>query len=325
VAWASSINGVQDPLLVNWSDSGDFTNWSVSALTQAGGFRIPTGSKIVGGLQGPQFAFIWTDLDVWAMQYIQPPLVFGFTKLAEECGLIARHAACVVNSTVYWMGNNQFYQYAGAGVQPIVCSVWDVVFQDLDTDNLDKIHIASNNGFGEVSWYFPSLSGGTGEVDSYVKFNTILNCWDFGRLDRTAWIDKSVLGQPIGGSSQGLIYQHEVANDADGAAMGEYFETGYAQIADGENLTFIDWMVPDFKYGKFAAAQNATINVTLKFTDYPGAPQKSKGPYPVNSTTNYRNPRIRGREVGMRVEGAGLGSWWRLGGLRYRGAPDGKR
>lgn len=325
VAWASSISGVQDPLLLNWSDSGDFTNWSVTALTQAGGYRIPTGSKIVGGLQGPQFGFIWTDLDVWAMQYIQPPLVFGFNKLAEKCGLIARHAAAVVNSSVYWMGNNQFYVYAGAGVQPIICSVWDFVFQDLDQNNLDKIHIAPNNGFGEVAWYFPSLSGGTGEVDSYVKFNFILNCWDCGRLVRTAWIDQSVLGQPIGGDANGYIFQHEVANDADGSPMGEFFETGFSQISQGEELMFVDWMIPDFKYGKYNAPQSAAVNITLKYTDYPNGQIKVKGPYTLTSNIDYRNPRIRGRQVGMRIEGNGLNSWWRMGGLRIRTSPDGKR
>ena len=325
VAWASSINGVQDPLLVQWSDSGDYTNWTVSALTQAGGFRLPTGSKIVGGLQGPQFAFIWTDIDVWAMQYIQPPLIFGFNKLAQECGLISRHAACVVNSAVYWMGNNQFYLYAGAGVQPIVCSVWDEVFQDLDTAHLDRIHVAPNNGFGEVAWYYPSLSGGSGEVDSYVKYNFILNCWDYGRLDRTAWIDQSVLGQPIGGSSQGYVYQHEVAFDADGVAMGESFSTGLAQFADGENLNFVDWMIPDFKYGFANQPQNASLDITLNFTNYPGSAVKNKGPYQVNSTTDFRNPRIRAREIGFTVQGTGLGSWWRLGGFRLRANPDGKR
>ncbi|MBM7047579.1 hypothetical protein [Rhizobium lusitanum] len=325
IAWASSINGVQDPLLINWSDSGDYTNWTVTALTQAGGYRIPTGSKIVGGLQGPQFAFIWTDIEVWAMQYVQPPLVFGFTKLAQECGLIARHAACVVNSSVYWMGNNQFYLYAGAGVQPIVCSVWDFIFQDLDQNNIDKIHVAPNNGFGEIAWYFPSASGGTGEVDSYVKFNFILNCWDCGRLDRTAWIDQSVLGQPIGASSAGVIYQHEVANDADGAPMGEFFETGYSEIAQGENLTFIDWMIPDFRYGKFNAPESAALNITLKYADYPSGQVKTKGPYAVSSSTSFKNPRLRGRLVAMRIEGAGTNAFWRMGGLKYRAAQDGKR
>jgi len=325
IAWASSINGVQDPLLVQWSDSGDYTNWAVTSQTQAGSYRIPTGSKIVGGLQGSQFALIWTDLDVWAMQYIQPPFVFGFNKLAQECGLIARHAACVVNSSVYWMGSNQFYVYAGAGVQPILCPVWDFVFQDLDQDNIDKIHVASNNGFGEISWFFPSASGGTGEVDSYVKFNFLLNCWDCGRLDRTAWIDQSVLGEPIGGSSTGFVYQHEVAMDADGQPMGEFFTTGYAQVAEGENLMFVDWMIPDFRYGPYGGPQNAALNITLNYTDYPGTSPRTVGPFQVNSSTDYRSPRIRAREIGFTIQGVGLGTFWRMGGLRYRAAADGKR
>lgn len=325
VAWASSIDDVQDPLLVQWSDSGDYTNWAVTSQTQAGGFRLPTGSKIVGGLQGPQFAFIWTDIDVWAMEYIQPPFIYGFNKLAQECGLISRHAACVTNSTVFWMGNNQFYMYAGSGVQPILCSVWDFVFQDLDTSNIDKIHVASNNGFGEVSWFFPSASGGTGEIDSYIKYNFVLQCWDSGRLNRTAWIDQSVLGQPIGATSTGYIYQHEVSPDADGQAMGEYFSTGLAQISDGENLMFVDWLIPDFRYGAYNAPQSASLNITLNYTNYPGSPIKSKGPYAVSSTVDFRNPRVRAREIGFTAAGTGIGSFWRLGGIRYRAAPDGKR
>lgn len=324
VAWASSINGVQDPLLINWSDSGDYTNWTVSALTQAGGYRIPTGSKVVGGLQGPQFAFIWTDIEVWSMQYISPPFIFGFTKLATECGLISRHAACVVNSTVFWMGVNQFYMYAGAGVQPIICPVWDFVFQNLDNDNIDKIHVAPNNGFGEVAWYFPSKSGG-GEVDSYVKYNFLLQCWDYGKLARSAWIDQSVLGQPIGGSPSGYIYQHEVAPDADGQPMGEYFTTGYAQISQGDDLMFVDWMIPDFKYGQYGSTPSASLNITLNAINYPSRAPRSVGPYVVNSSTDFRNPRVRAREIGFTVQGTGLNSFWRMGGLRYRAAPDGKR
>jgi len=324
VAWASSINGVQDPLLVNWSDSGDYTNWNVSALTQAGGYRIPTGSKIVGGLQGPQFAFLWTDIEVWSMQYISPPFIFGFTKLATECGLISRHAACVVNSTVFWMGVNQFYLYAGEGVQPILCPVWDFVFQNLDNSNIDKIHVASNNGFGEVAWYFPSKSGG-GDVDSYVKYNFLLQCWDYGKLARSAWIDQSVLGQPIGASPSGYIYQHEVALDADGQPMGEYFTTGYAQIAQGDEMMFVDWMIPDFKYGQFGSSSSASLNVTMNAVNYPSRAVRTVGPYAVNSSTDFRNPRVRAREIGFTVQGTGLGSFWRLGGLKYRAASDGRR
>ena len=52
VAYGStSIGQQQDPLTVRWSDSQDFTNWQVTDQTQAGSFRIPTGSVIVGGFK----------------------------------------------------------------------------------------------------------------------------------------------------------------------------------------------------------------------------------------------------------------------------------
>lgn len=326
VAWASSINGVQDPLLVQWSDSGDYTNWTPTALTQAGNFRIPSGSKVTGGLAGPQFNVIWTDLDVWAMDYIQPPLVYGFNNLATNCGLISRHAACEVNSTVYWMGFNQFFGLNGEAVAPIPCPVWDVVFQDLDTDNLDKITAAPNNGFGEVSWFYPSKSGGTGDIDSYVKMNFNNGfIWDFGKLQRTAWLDQSVVGEPVGGDALGFTYQHEISPDADGQPMTSWFQTGFFQIADGDEITYLDWIIPDFKWAYAGATGSAQLSITLYYSNYPGDAVYAAGPYTVSQATQFVTTRLRGRQVSFRIESQDLGSWWRLGGLRFRTAPDGKR
>lgn len=326
VAWASSTASVQDPLLIQWSDSGDYTNWTASALTQAGNFRIPTGSKIVGGFAGPQSNIIWTDLDVWAMDYIEPPLVYGFNKLATNCGLIARHAYATADADVYWMGNKQFYRMRGGSVESIPCPVWDFIFQDLDTNNLDKICCASNNGFGEVAWYFPSKSGGTGEIDSYVKVNTDLGfIWDFGRLQRTAWIDQSVVGQPIGATATGLVYQHEVSPDADGQPMLSSFTTGFFQVADGNLLNFVDLIIPDFRYGYDESPPGATLSLSMTFTDYPGASALTVGPYNMTNTVPFINTRLRARYASMTIGSADLGYFWRMGNLKIRSVPDGMR
>jgi hypothetical protein len=66
-----------------------------------------------------------------------------------------------MNGIVYWMGQSQFYRLAGNGVEPIKCPIWDVVFQDLDTNNLDKIRVAPNSRFGEIAWHFP-MNGNLG-------------------------------------------------------------------------------------------------------------------------------------------------------------------
>jgi hypothetical protein len=327
VAWASSQGGVQDPLTVNWSDAGDYTNWIVSSTTQAGGYRLPTGSRIVGGLAGPNFGVIWTDVDVWAMDYIEPPLIFGFNSLGTNCGLLSRHGAAVLNSTVYWISNKKFCLLNGETVQTIPCTVWDFIFQDIDEANVDKIYAGSNSLFNEVWFFFPSASGGTGEVDSYVKVNVQGGnyIWDSGRLSRTAWIDQSPVGAPVAGDPSGYIYQHEVSPDADGQPLNAWFVTGYFKVNDGENLNFIDWVFPDFKYGYSGGAQSAIVQVTINMTDYPNQTPWSRGPYSVSSVTPYVNTRIRGRYASMRFESNDLGSFWRLGAPQIRSVQDGKR
>lgn len=325
VAWASSVGGVQDPLTVNWSDAGDYTNWTVSSQTQAGGYRLPTGSKIVGGVAGPNFGILWTDVDVWAMDYIEVPLVFGFNNLGSNCGMIGRHATATLNSTVYWMSQNKFCLLNGETVQTIPCTVWDFVFQDIDMTVTDKFFAASNSLFNEVAFYFASASGGTGEIDSYVKYNVDTQVWDEGRLDRTAWVDQSPVGQPIGGASNGFIYQHEVSPDADGQPMNSWFKTGYFSVGDGENLMFVDWILPDFKWGYSGGSQGAVVQMTLSTTDYPNGAVKSQGPYSVTDQITFVNTRLRGRFMALQIASNDLGSFWRLGGIKIRSAPDGKQ
>lgn len=328
VAWGASFDGFADPLQIYWSDSQDYTNWTATSSTFAGGFHIPTGSRIVGGIQAPQQGLIWTDIDVWSMTYINLPLVFGFNKLMTGCGLIGSHAMCILGNTVYWMSQNQFFYIpAGGGPRVLPCKVWDFIFQDLDTANAYKIRMGSNSAFNEWWCHFPSLSGGTGENDSYVKFNPVENAWDYGNLPtgRTAWIDQSVLGTPIGADPTGLIFQHEQGYNGDGAALNPLFRTGYWVIAEGEEFAFVDQILPDMKWGTQAAAQTATVLITLYFVNTPNGDITVKGPYSTTEALNYVTTRGRGRQMAIQIESQDLSSFWRIGKTRYRYASDGRR
>lgn len=325
VAWGSTQTGIPDPLLVAWSDIGNFNQWIPLVTNQAGSYRIAKGSRIVGCAQGPQQAIIWTDIDVWSMQYIGQPFVYSFNEIGTGCGLIGRKAAASVNGIYYWMGPSQFYTLSGEGVQPLACSVWDVVFQNLDQNNLQKIRVAVNSRFGEIQWFYPSKLGGTGEVDSYVKYNVYLGVWDFGTLGRSAWVDQSVLGPPIGADPTTLLLQqHETSNDADGVAMLPFFQSGYYALDDGDQKTFIDWVWPDMKWGFYDAAQTATVQITFLTADYPGDTPQVFGPYSVTQATEYFYTRLRARLLAVKISSSDLGSFWRIGNLRYRYAPDGK-
>lgn len=324
IAWGSSFDGIQDPLLIRWCDISNYSVWVAQITNQAGSYRIPKGSRIVGGIQGPQQGLIWTDIGLWSMQYISQPYVYGFNEVGSGCGMIARKAAGTLGGVVYWMGPSQFFMLSGDGVAPLQCPIWDVVFQNIDQNNLQKIRVATNARFNEVAWYYPTLSS-NGEVAAYIKYNTQTGAWDFGNLARSAWIDQSVLGPPIGADPNALlIYQHETSNDADGQAMTPSLQTGYFSIGDGDNMTYIDQVWPDMKWGTYGGAKNATINITFYVADYPGQTPKVFGPYAVTQSTTYISPRFRGRLVSLGISGNDTGSFWRLGAVRYRYQADGR-
>lgn len=323
VALGSTFTGVQDHLLIRWCDINNFNQWIALPTNQAGSYRLPRGSRIVGGMQGPQQGLIWTDLALWAMQYVNLPDVYNFNELATGCGLIGKKAMATLSGTVFWMGQSQFYMYAGNGVQSLPCTVWDFVFQELDTAKVDRIRAAPNSRFAEMTWYFPTQSGG-GEVNAYVKYSLATNGWDYGYLSRTAWINQSVLGPPIGGSSNGVIYQHETSPNADGQPLAASFQTGYFTLQDGDLLSFIDQVWPDFKWGYYGGTQNASLLMTFYVTDYPGQSPRVFGPYTLTQATKYITPRLRGRLVSIKFESNDIDTFWRVGAPRYRLTPAGR-
>jgi hypothetical protein len=323
VAWGSTFTGIQDPLLLRWCDVDDFTSWIAKITNQAGSYRIPKGSRIISALQGPQQGLVWTDLAVWSMQYVGPPYVYQFNEIGTGCGLIARKAAASMNGVIYWMGQSQFFMMGPTGVSPIACPIWDVAFQDLDASNTSKIRIAPNSRFGEITWYYPVV-GGTGENTNYVKYNVNLQTWDYGALSRTAWINESVLGPPIGAGGDYNIYQHETSPDAAGSPMNSFFQTGYFVLQEGEWEAFVDQVWPDMKWGYYGGNQGANVLLTFYVVDYPGQAPRTYGPYTLTQTTTYITPRFRGRLVSIQIQSNDIGSFWRIGNLRYRVMPDGK-
>jgi len=340
VAYGSTVTGIQDPLLIRWSEVGDATVWQASANNQAGSFRLAEGSAIVGGIQASQQALIWTDLALWSMQYIGYPNVFGFNKLADGVGLIAQKAVGILGRAAYWMSPGGFNVLAEGGPQDMACPVWDQIFQNLNT-SLDPngfpysnlIQCATNSVFDEVMWFYPSSNSTYN--DSYVKYNTLTQAWDYGTLDRVAWCDQSVLGPPLGADSDGYIWQHEIGYDAGFSPMVSSFLTGYMQLNDADNLIFIDQIWPDFKWQTTAqqstsSATSATMYLTFYGADYPGDTPIQYGPFEMNSTTQYLSVRIRNRLLRIscsraNANGVALnGTFFRIGALRYRAQLDGK-
>ena len=317
----------QDPMLVAWCDVGNFFQWQALSTDQAGSFRIPIGSRCIGGMAVANQNLIWTDLDLWAMNYVGFPLEYGFNKIGAGAGLASSHAALQLRGGVYWMGVSNFYRYAGSGVQVIPCDVWDYVFQRINLPFVSNVRAMPNTPFNEAGWFFPSNASVSGENDSYVKFNITEPGapWDYGVLARSAWIDQTVLGSPIGAVSGGVIYQHEQGQDAAGQPLVASFTTGYFALAEGEEFVFVDQAFPDMIWETQGTNTSAQIQVTFLTVNYPGDTPIAYGPYTVTSATQFISLRFRARQVAIQIQSADLGSFWRLGKCRFRFAASGRR
>jgi hypothetical protein len=235
------------------------------------------------------------------------------------------------------MGQTNFYQAGPDGIGAMQCSVWDAVFQNLNQGvdgtglpNKRKCFAWANTAFNEVWFFYPSAAS-AGECDSYAKHNKMLKTWDYGvatpAIARSCGIDQSVLGFPIAATPTGLVYQHEVSPDADGAPISWSYTTGFFMIAEGEEVFFVDRIIPDFKFGLFGGStQNAAIQMSFNVVNILDGTTATFGPYTVTAATpEISDLRMRGHMMSFTISGNDVGSFSRLGRIRYQYAPDGRR
>ena len=324
----------QDKLFIRWSDQENYNEWTPNVINTAGSQRISGGSEIRSAKPAKGTILVWTDTAMHSMAYIGPPFIYGFRQLGNDCGAVSLNATIIVNDIAYWMSNGTFFRYAGT-VQEVPCSVINHVFDNINQVQYSQVYCGSNAFYAEVTWYY--CSANSNQIDRYVVFNYEENSWYFGTIERSIYQDNAVTEFPIGGtyfpnstantistingltSGRTLLYNIEDGVNADGSAIISYIESGDGDIADGEEFSFIDKIIPDFK----SQVGNATI--TLRTRDYPNDTKYESTNVVANSTTRYSSVRARGRQVAIRVQTNDLGDYWRFGTLRVNVNADGKR
>ena len=328
-------NGTQDPLLIRFSDQENPLVWYPTATNTAGDLRMGSGSKFVQAVETKREILVYTDTSLHSLRFIGPPFTFGIQQLASNITIASSQSAVAVEDAVFWMGNDNFYLYSGQ-TQPIPCTVRDKVFLDFDYEQEQKVVAGVNSQWGEVFWFYPSLTnsvgnGGSGENDKYVVYNYLEKVWYFGSLSRTAWIDRGLRTYPLAASSN-YLFNHEFGEDDDGSGMTSFIESSQIDIADGEQFSFIKRVIPDFTF-EGSSASSPSVSFTLKARNAPGGnylQTQSKdttrtATTPVEQFTNVLNVRLRGRSFAVRVDSTAVGVRWKIGSPRVDVRQDGKR
>jgi hypothetical protein len=331
-----------DPLLIRWTAQESYTDWTPTAINQAGSYRLSHGSEIVGALQTRQEIVVWTDAAIYSMQYLGPPNVYGFTLLADNISITSPNAMATASGVVYWMGVDKFYVYSGR-VETLPCAVRTYVYENINRDQFAQCFAGSNEGFSEIWWFYCSADSDT--INRYVIFNYLDRVWYYGTLERTAWLDSPLRAYPQAATAGNIIVYHEALVDNGEtnppSAIDCYIQSSDFDIEDGHNYGFVWRMIPDitFNGSNTAPPENPRVNFTMRPKQNPGAPYNVAPSPLVRSAQNYGTQnvynvqeftqiiytRVRGRQLAFRIESDTLGTQWQLGTPRLDVRPDGRR
>jgi hypothetical protein len=328
-----------DSMLIRWSDQEDITNWTPSAVSQAGSLRLSHGSQIVGALQARQEVLVWTDTALYTLQYLGAPEVWGVQLLGDNISICSQNSMALASGVVYWMGVDKFYKYDGR-VQTLRCDLRQYIYNDINTAQYGQIYAGTNEGFNEIWWFY--CSSGSTTVDRYVVYNYLEDIWYYGTMARTAWLDSGLKPYPIAATYSNNIVNHETGNDDNetgtAVAINAYIETAEFDIDDGHNFSFIWRVLPDITF-RGSSAGSPSVTMYLKPLQNSGSgynnPESVGGSnnaavtrtavLPVEEFTGQIYTRVRGRQLAMKVESTALGVAWQLGSPRLDIRPDGRR
>jgi len=316
VAFATETTGTQDKMLIAWADRETLNTWTPNAENTAGDQPLSGGSKLIAARRTQNSTLLWSDQNMFSMQFVGAPFTFSFTEIGSNCGAISRNCVVSKDTMIFWMGLNNFFIYDGV-VKILPCTVHRSVFRDFKKGQKEKIVAGLIREFNEVIWLYPSSM--STENDRYVIYNYVENIWYNGTIERTAWESNELKEYPIGIDSAGTVFLHELTNDDNGAAITSYIESSDFDIEEGDKAFFMDKLIPDM------SITAGSVDYILKTKRYPQSTQSTDTTKTVTASTEKVDIRLRSKILAVRVESDALADDWRMGISRLNIRPDGRR
>jgi hypothetical protein len=351
-----------NPMLIRWSDQETAANWTPAATNQAGSLQLSRGSQIQAVAQTRQEFLVWTDIALYSLQYLGPPIVWGSQILADNVTIVSDRAWAVAAGVTYWMGDEKFYVFDGR-VQTLNCDIRKFIFDDFNAGQNLQVFASTVEQFSEVWWFY--CSADSTEINRYAVFNYAERIWYYGTLGRTAWIDASVIDdKPLATDYNRRLIQHETgcddASTTSPVGFDAYILSSEFDIDDGHNFGFVRRVLPDITFagstgtleeqrvtmallplqnsgsgytrGVSNVGPTANMSVALENAQVVGrladnGIERFEGRYTDVATPSKGNLyiRVRGRQMALRVESTDKGVQWQLGTPRVDLRPSGRK
>lgn len=311
-----------EDMQIAWASQNTIDDWTPTAINTANIRTLTEGTKLVAGRVLADFiSLIWTDAALYRLQYTGSSYIYNSSMIAKDCGLISPGGAVTAGGIAYWIGQDTFWMYNGS-VQPMpnVEDIRKFVFDTIRIEFGYQCTALYQPQYNEV-WFFYTINGEENPTLGVI-YSIDNQCWaplDFGRTAGAHFTQGDT--RPFLAHSDGLIYQHEVGFDDNGAAMPWSLTLApYALNSGGAHMDIM-FVIPDFK------DQVGDITMTIETKDYlnDSALEDTETEIVAATDSGAIDFRVSGRYVGLVLGATAAGCYMRLGVIVAWIKPSGTR
>lgn len=177
------------PNRVQWSELNDITQWTPNAGTYglADFNDMPDGGRVTG-IAGGEIGYVLQEYAIRRMRFIPGGFpAFEFICVVDSKGCMGPYGYVSVAGTVYFVAEDGFYSYSGAGLNPI--GAWRVnawFLENADTARISSVYAVADPFRSRVLWFYYSTAN-VSAFDSVIIYDWALDKWSYGQHNAQIW------------------------------------------------------------------------------------------------------------------------------------------
>jgi hypothetical protein len=168
-------------------------SWDAADTTKSAGFNdlVQMKTPIVDGMTLGNAFIIYSEDQVWSMQFVGGQFIFNFRKLFQDIGMINKNCAVEVEGKHFVFGLDDIYTHDGNSYQSIADNrVKNFVFKGLNATRRDRCYVQHNPLLNEIYFCYNSDDAHVAYANSpfcnrAAVFNYRNGTWSFMDLPNT--------------------------------------------------------------------------------------------------------------------------------------------
>ena len=198
IALRTSESGQPFNQRVRWSDitapNQPPTDWDATSTTNSAGFNDLTGAKgnIIDGLRMGDSFVIYTDKEVFMMNYVGGNDIFQFNKVLENTSLLAPECACEIEGGHFVVTTNDVIIHNGHTSQSIITDkIKTPLFEVISSGRASAVKVINFPAKKEVWICYPSYDNTI--LDRAAVYNTTNSTWTYRDLPNVTALHYGIL------------------------------------------------------------------------------------------------------------------------------------